>query len=409
MISMIPSLAVPIKFSDILHILRNSLIGQKHTISNFENIFSQYIGCKYALLTCSGSAALYVLLNAYGLKKNDEIIVPAYTCETLGRLLIDMGFAVKFVDADKKTYNISTKHLRYLISKNTKAVIAVHMFGNPCAMDSILEISHSSGAIVIEDAAQAMGAEYGNKKIGTIGDAGFFSLGIGKPITTLGGGILVTDDRKIAEKSRNLIDNLKKTNNSFNLSIFLKFVTLSLIQNRIVYGIIYKLIESRRIKRRDHLKESSCHSDAKCNMSWDYTNMQACIGLSQLSYLEQFNNSRIRNADFLIKNLTQISNINIPKLPSKCKSIYLRLPMWIEDITTNQRDELVKKLQLAGIDASVAYPNSLPDFFNCKSCDYPNTEELISKTITLPTHPLVRRSDLLKIIRTIDKYCVNLE
>lgn len=399
---MIPSLAVPVAYKDVFFSFQNNL-NNKHPILEFEDYFSQYNGCKHAIAASSGTAALYVLLNAHGLQKNDEIIVPAYTCETLGRLLIDMGFAVKFVDVDKKTYNISIEDLQNKISKNTKSVLAVHMFGTPCEMDSILEISHDKGAIVIEDAAQAMGAEYGNRKVGTIGDSGFFSMGTGKPITTLGGGIIVTDDSKIANKSRKIIENFKEANNFLKLKLILKLAAYNFIQDKFVYYLIYNIIESRRVKRRECLKKCLYHND----IGLKYTDLQASLGIAQLSHLELFNNIRFKNAEFLIKNLADIPSLKTPIPPKKCRSIYLRLPIWIENIAFSQREDLIKKLQCAGIDASVAYPNSLPEFFGFDMSSYPNTEELISKTITLPTHPLVRENDLLKIISTVDKYCRN--
>jgi len=396
---MIPSLAVPIKYIDILYALGNSL-RNKNAVSEFQDVFSQYIECKYAFATSSGTAALHVLLTAYGLKNNDEIIIPAYTCESLGRLLIDMGYFVKFVDVDTETYNICIEDLQQKISKNTKAVIAVHMFGNPCEMDAILEISHNNGSIVIEDAAQAMGAQYGNKKVGTIGDAGFFSLGVGKPITSIGGGLIVTDDREIADKSSQIIGTFKEISNISKLTILIKMVMLPLIQNRISYSLIYDLIESRRIKRRACLKECKCYDDVK----YKYTNIQACLGRMQLSHLEEFNRTRYKNAKYLLKKLAYIPNLKTPKSPIKGKSIYLRLPIWMKNITFDQRNGLVKELERAGIDASIAYPNSLPHFFSNADTDFLNTGELIDKTITLPTHPLVRTNDLIKIIKILKKH-----
>ena len=390
---MIPSLAVPIKYIDILYAVVNSL-RNKNVVYEFQDAFSQYIECKYAFATSSGTSALYVLLNAYGFKNNDEIIIPAYTCESLGRLLIDMGYVVKFVDVDKETYNICIEDLQQKISKNTKAVIAVHMFGNPCEMDAILEISHNNGSIVIEDAAQAMGAKYDHKKVGTIGDAGFFSLGVGKPITTICGGLIVTDDKEIANKSREMIGTFKEISQLSKLTILIKMVMLPLIQNRIIYSCIYSLIETRRIKRRACLKERKGYDDLR----YKYTNIQACLGMMQLSHLEEFNKTRIQNAEYLLKNLACMPNFKTLKSPIKSKSIYLRLPIWIKKITFDQRNELINEFGKSGIDTSIAYPNSLPRFFNNTAANFLNTDELINKTITLPTHPLVRTDDLIKII-----------
>ncbi len=343
------------------------------------------------------------MLKAYGLRKNDEILLPAYTCETLGRLLINMGFVIKFVDIDKKTYNLSIDDLQKKISKNTKAVIPVHMYGIPCDIFDVLDISHDKKAIVIEDAAQAMGAEQENKKIGTLGDSGFFSLGLGKPITTLGGGIIVTENTEIARKCRNMLITFKKPKTFFKIKFLIRLISYHFIQEEYIYKIIYTLIESRREKRRQCLKEGFNTID----IGYKYTNMQAMLGINQLNKLDTFNDIRQKNAEYLIRNLAQIPGIKTPNVPKKSKSIYLRLPIWIEDITYKQRDELINELKYNGIDASVAYPNSLPYFFGLDMNRFPNTEERINKTITLPTNPLVKNEDMNKIIYIIKRYCID--
>jgi len=123
-------------------------------------------------------------------------------CPTVSDLLIDSGYKLNFVDVEKDTYNMCPGELNEKISRKTKAVIAAHMFGNPCKMKDINEIAHKYGSIVIEDSAQTIGAEYGGRLVGTLGDAGFFSLGRGKPISTMGGGIIAIKDKEIYNKSK---------------------------------------------------------------------------------------------------------------------------------------------------------------------------------------------------------------
>ena len=180
---MIPSVIVPITHEEILNALKGLLHNNNSKIKEFEEEFSSYIGCDHSIATYRGITALYALLKSYGLKRGDEVIMPAYTCETVARLLIDMGLKINFVDVDKETYNISIEDLQSKASRKTRAIIAIHMFGNPCEMKEIMEIAEDCDAVVIEDAAQSIGAEYRGKKIGSIGDAGFFSLGEGKPLT----------------------------------------------------------------------------------------------------------------------------------------------------------------------------------------------------------------------------------
>jgi perosamine synthetase len=391
---MIPSVIVPVSSKEILNAV--NFLNSNNKIAEFEIKFSEYIGCEHAIATYSGTAALYVLLKAYGLKKGDEVIAPAYTCESVPRLIIDMDHTINFVDVDKGTYNISMEDLKSKISKNTKAVLAIHMFGNPCEMKEVMEIAADYNAVVIEDAAQSIGAEYDGKKIGTIGDAGFFSLGEGKPLTTINGGFIVTNDERIAEESRRIIDDFDGFGIRKKFAVVTKLLTYYMLKNPHSYDLIYKMIESRRLERRDKLKVSSGLNHLK----FKYTDMQASVGMVQLASLERFNEARKRNAAFLMKPLKEMNGIHLPQIVRHGKPIFLRLPIWVEDITERQRADLIVKLRKSGIDASVAYPNSLPQFF-LRVQGFPNVEEMVKKTITLPTHPLVKENDLKKIVGVI--------
>lgn len=394
MIKMIPSVIVPITGKEIFSAI--GFLNTKTRISEFENKFSEYIGCNHAISTYSGTSALYILLKAFGLKRGEEIIMPAYTCESVPRLVLDMGYMIKFVDIDKETYNVSIEDLQSKITRKTKAIISIHMFGNPCEMNEIIEIAGDYNAAVIEDAAQSIGAEYHGKKIGTLGDAGFFSLGEGKPLTTINGGMIVTKNEEHAKLSREISETFNKTNTKKKVAIISKLFAYYMLNNPYFYGLIHKVIQFRRSRRRGNLLECTNLN----NYKYKYTDMQASIGMIQLSNLGKYNEARIKNAEFLVKYLKEFEGIHVPRAGEHGKPIFLRLPIWFEDITEKQRENLIEKLRKSGIDAPIAYPNSLPKFFfNLNG--YPNTEEVVKKTITLPTHPLVKKSDLTKIIEVI--------
>ena len=397
---MIPSVIVPITHEELLNALKDLLHNNNSKIKEFEEELSSYIGCDHSIATYRGITALYVLLKSYGLKRGDEVIMPAYTCETVARLLIDMGFKMNFVDVDKGTYNISIEDLQSNASRKTKAIIAIHMFGNPCEMKGIMEIAEGCDAVVIEDAAQSIGAEYRGKKIGSIGDAGFFSLGEGKPLTTINGGVIVTNDKGTAEKCRRIIEHFNACGLHEKSIVLLKLMTYYILKNPHHYDLIYKLIQHRRVERRNKLRICTLN---KNNFKFRWTDMQASVGLIQLLNLERFNDARMRNAAFLMENLKYVEGIHLPKVAKHSKPIFLRLPVWFEHITARQRDELIEKLRKAGIDAPVAYPNPLPAFFLGVN-GFPNTEELVKKTITLPTHPFVRESDLERTVFTIEQF-----
>lgn len=394
---MIPSIIVPVTHHEILSALKTVTVNNRGQISSFEQKFSEYIGCKDVLLTYSGRTALYLLLKSHGLKKGDEVIMPSYDCETVARLIMDMGHNLKFADVDKNTYNMSVEDLSEKISKNTKAVMAIHMFGNPCDMEGIMEVAADYDAAVIEDSAQTIGAEYRGKKTGTISDCGFFSFGTAKPMTTMNGGIIVSKDKEIMKKVRKIADGFRSSNHQ-RLKILTKLTAYSFIKNPILYAPIYKFILNRRVTRRCALEKESTNPD---DFEYAYTDMQATVGMMQLSKLDGMNSDRIANANHLMKSLNDMRTIHIPEVLDNAKPIFLRLPIQIEGAGAKMRDELIQRMQKSGIDTPVAYPNVLPRFFNSSMGEYPNTEELVETTITLPVHPLVKDTDIRRMVGII--------
>ena len=394
---MIPSIIVPVTYHEIARALTSITIDNGSKISAFERELSEYIGCKYVLLTYSGRTALYLLLKSYGLKKGDEVIMPSYGCETVARLIMDMGYNLIFADVDKSTYNMSVDDLSERISDNTKAVIAIHMFGNPCDLDGIMKVAGDYNAVVIEDSAQTIGAEYNHKKTGTICDSGFFSFGTAKPMTTMNGGIIVSKDKEIMKRVKTIAEGFGSSNYQ-RLKILAKLTAYSFIKNPILYAPIYKFILNRRVTRRCTLEKESMDLD---EFECAYTDMQAAIGMVQLSRLDRMNDDRIANADHLMKRLNGMGIIHLPEILDNAKPIFLRLPIRIEGTSVEMRDELIQRMQKSGIDTPVAYPNVLPRFFNLSTGEYPNTEELVEQTITLPVHPLVKDGDIERMVNII--------
>lgn len=388
---MIPPIMVPITFNEILSALKTSITNDHAKAPELEHNISKYVGCRNCILTYSGRTALYVLLKVYRLEINDEIIMPAYMCETVSQLLIDMGFRLNFVDVEKDTYNISIDDLVERVNKNTKAIIAVHMFGNPCDMKSIMEIANDHNLIVIEDAAQAMGAQYNGRKVGAIGDSGFLSFGRGKPITTMEGGAIVTDDDRIAKKSIEIISGFKEQKIMAKLTIFIKLSGYLSLRSRLVYRLIYKVIRTEKLRQDINIT----------NLGIEFTNTQASIGLVQLSKLDEFNRLRIDNAKFLREKLSGMEGVNLPIVSSKAKPIYLRFPIRMDD--ESKRNKLMSNLKKAGIESSVVYPFTLPQFHNMKTDRFLNAEEVVKKSIALPTHPCIKKIDLKRILTVLEK------
>ena len=173
-------------------------IGSDHKVQ-FEEEFARFQDSKYAVAVANGSIALYIALKACDIKLDDEVIVPAYTFQATAISVLLANAIPVFADIDSSTYNICPESVESLIGNKTKAVIAVHLGGQPANMSKLKEICNRNGLILIEDAAQAHGAEWKGKKVGSIGDAGIFSFQSSKNMTAGEGGIIISNDEKFMD------------------------------------------------------------------------------------------------------------------------------------------------------------------------------------------------------------------
>ena len=192
------------ELEEIQKVLDSGWVSQGPKVKDFENKIAEYLGVKYAVGVTNCTSALHLALLSIGIKEGDEVLVADYTFPATGHAVLYCRAKPVFVDIDLKTYNISPELIEEKITERTKAIIPVHTFGQPAEMDKIMEIAEDHNLKVIEDAACALGAKYKNKYAGTIGDIGCFSFHARKGITTGEGGMVVTDNKKLADKIRNL-------------------------------------------------------------------------------------------------------------------------------------------------------------------------------------------------------------
>lgn len=174
-------------------------------ISNWESIFADYIKVKHAVAMGSGRQGMRLILASLGLKKGDEVIIPAYTLKDLIGIINSLELIAVPADIDPRTFNIAPDSILKRITRRSKVILATHIFGTPCRIDSILGIARERGIVVIEDCAHAAGSEFKGRKVGGFGEASFFSFETIKPLNTYGGGIVATDNKDLAIKIRQQI------------------------------------------------------------------------------------------------------------------------------------------------------------------------------------------------------------
>ena len=322
----------------------------------FENEFSKFVGTKYAIATNSGTSALHVLMLSIGIKRGDEVIVPSHTFIATVSPLIHIGAKPVFAEIDEKTYTIDTNDIRKKITDKTKAIIPVHLYGHPAAMDEIKEIAEEHDLKIIEDACQAHGAEYKGKKVGSIGDAAAFSFFPSKNMTVAGdGGMIVTDNEEYAIKAKALVDQGRLAGKKYEHD----FV-----------GFNYRMSE-----------------------------ILAAIGRVQLRHLDEWIERR-REIAKLYNELLDGEDIILPFEEQWAKHVY-----HLYVIRCRNREELKKFLKEKGIATGIHYP--IPVHLQpaiAKDYKLPITEKIAKEVLSIPMHPQMKREDAEYVANAIKEW-----
>jgi len=333
-------------------------------ISKFEKMFAEFCGTQYAASCCNGTVALHLALLALGVKECDEVIMPVITYIATANAVKYVNAKPIFVDIDRETWNIDVKKIEKKITENTKAIIVVHLYGNPVDMDGILKIAHKHNLYVIEDAAEAHGATYRGKKVGSIGDVGTFSFFGNKVITTGEGGMIITNNEELDNKIRLLKG---------------QGVDMDKRYWHLVVGYNYRM-----------------------------TNIEAAIGLGQLEKVNEHIQKRIE----IRKQYEEIlfpyrEYIEFQKDTKESKSINWMTSILFKDVVTEERDVIIDKMQELGIETRpVFYPvNQMPPYKD--NDEYPVAEYIASRGINLPTHSLLDVDDIKYICNKLI-YILNL-
>ena len=344
------------EIEEVVKVLKTGFIAQGPKVAEFEEKFAEFVGAKYGIATSSGTTALHVALLACGIKEGDEVITTPFSFAATGNSILYTGAKPVFVDIDPKTFNIDPNKIEDAITEKTKAIMPVQLYGQAADMDKINEIAKKHDLYVIEDAAQAHGSMYKDSKVGSIGDLACFSFYPTKNMTTSEGGMITTNDKELAEKAR----------------IF-----------------------------RAH-GETKRYEHAVLGYNFRMTDIAAAIGLAQLKKIDEFNQKRINNAEYLDENLKDVEGIITPKVLSGVKHVYHQYTIKIK---TGNRDEWVNFLNENGIGTGIHYPIPIYKqelYINLGYDDnLEETENAASSVISLPIHPKINQEDLDTIIKVL--------
>lgn len=343
-------------------VLKSGILAQGKEVAEFENIFSDYIGVENSIAVSNGTVALDLALKASNIKEGDEVITTPFTFIATANSILYQRAKPVFADVDEKTFNINTDDILNRITGKTKAIIGVHLFGHPFDVKGVHEICEDHKLLLVEDCAQAHGAEYKGKKVGSFG-TGCFSFYPTKNITTGEGGIITTDDSRITEMCR-LLRNHGQSSKYFHT----------------VLGYNYRM-----------------------------TDIQAAIGIVQFKKLDEFNKRRMQNAEYLNSHM-KVNGIVTPFKENNVKHVYHQYVIKIEKDLID-RDTFIKYLTDNGIGCAVHYPVPIYEQplykelgYTDKNVNCPVARALAGKVLSLPVHPSLAIEDLEYIADIINKF-----
>ena len=357
-----PSKSITRIEKDIKKILISGQLTLGENVHSFESKFAKFQKIKYACGVSSGTAGLHLSLLALDVKKGDQVIVPAKTFISTANAALYCNATPIFCDVDEYTFQMNPSKLKKLINKNTKAIIPVHLGGNVCPMNEILEIANKENIPIIEDAAHAHGATYNKKNAGNFGLLGVFSFYPDKVMASTDGGMIVTNDSKLAERLELLRNVGRKKLGNHDFSII---------------GYNYRMNE-----------------------------IQAIFGNEQLRILPYMLKKRRAIADIYNSELNQLSTIQIQKINSNVTSAYycyiIRL---LKGNLKNLRKHLANfNIETSSIFTSIYKTKPYEKIFGKRNGLCPISEILDDQTFTIPLHPGLKQKDIFYIVKYLKKF-----
>lgn len=334
-------------------VLSSGMLAQGPKVAEFEKLFAGYCSTKHAVAISSGTTALHAALLALGIGKDDEVITTSFSFIATANSILYCNAKPVFVDIDPRTFNINPNKIEEKVTKKTKAIMPVHLYGQMAEMDKIMEIAKRHNLTVIEDACQAHGAEFKGRRSGSIGDCGVFSFYPTKNMTTGEGGGITTNSDEVAEKLR-VLRNQGQTRRYWSE----------------VVGYNYRM-----------------------------TDISAAIGIEQFKKLETFNSKRIQNAKYLTSKLTGV--VETPVVLDGYRHVFHQYT-----IRVPKRDEFVKHMEEKGIQTSTFYPIPIHQQVPYKklglgNSPLPETERASKEVVSLPVHPGLTETDLEEIVKAV--------
>lgn len=327
----------------------------------FEDRFCEYTKAEKAVVTVNGTSALHLAMACLDIGEGDEVIVPSLTFVATVNTVMYTGASLVFADVCRDTFVMDAEKVEELITRRTKAILPVHLYGHPVEMDKLMDIAGRHGIYVIEDATESLGSYYKDKHTGTIGHIGCFSFNGNKLITTGGGGMLVTNDEIVGDRAKFLSTQAKNVTDN---------------------GGYY-------------------HCDVGLN--YRMPNILAAMGIAQLERIDEFTQKKRSNASYYMHLLKDTKGITLPCEKEWAKNVHWLFSLVVEDEYGIDRDELIKKLKDEGIESRPFFIplHTMPPYKDYRQGNLEVTMDLAKRGINLPSSVGISKSEIEKVVSVI--------
>jgi perosamine synthetase len=344
----------------VLRVLRSGHIAQGPVVADLEQAFADVAGTRHAMAVTSGTTALVAALQALHLREGDEVLTSPFTFAATLNAIIEAGAVARFVDITGD-YTIDVAAVDASMTDRTRVILPVHLYGLPARMDAIVRIARDHGAVIVEDAAQAVGARVGDRGVGSYG-FGCFSLYATKNVTTGEGGVITTDDDAVAERIRILRNQGMRARYEY-----------------VVPGHNYRM-----------------------------TDLQAAVGIPQMARLDEIIAARRHNAAVLREGLEGIEGLDLPPGDDESRfHVYHQFTVRVRPAARLDRDALVRTLAEAGVGTGIYYPRVVYDY-DCyrghplvQATPTPEAAAAAAEVLSLPVHPHLTLADVERIVAEV--------